>query len=113
MFMIEREKLCWMVIIQLPCAKILTRANWKVFTRSNHPANRLQDEKNVFLSVTQATRKKKILVLLTTFWLLQLNLFRSTATLGAEVSGRGCGESQCLPSPCTAFSQSLSVNSLR
>ena len=63
MFMIEREKLRWMVIIQLPCAKILTRANWKVFTRSNHPANRLQDEKKFFLSVTQAARKKKILVL--------------------------------------------------
>ena len=63
MFMIEREKQRWMVIIQLPCAKILTRANWKVFTRSNHPANRLQDGKNVFLSVTQAARKKIILVL--------------------------------------------------
>ena len=78
-----------MIIIQLPCAKILTRANWKVFTRSNHPAYRLQDEKNVFLSVTLAARKKKILVLPIavepmTLWLLQLNL--------KEVSGRGCGE---------------------
>ena len=62
--MTEREKLRWMFIIQLSCAKTLTRANWKVFTRSNHPANRLEDEKNVFLSVTQAARKKKILVLL-------------------------------------------------
>ena len=59
MFMIERERLRWMIIIQLPFAKILTRANWKVFTRSNHPANRLQNGKNVFLSVTQAARKKK------------------------------------------------------
>ena len=78
-----------MIIIQLPCAKILTRANWKVFTRSNHPAYRLQDEKNVFLSVTLAARTKKILVLPIavepmTLWLLQLNL--------KEVSGRGCGE---------------------
>ena len=64
MFMTEREKLRWMFIIQLSCAKTLTRDNWKVFTRSNHPANRLEDEKNVFLSVTQAARKKKILVLL-------------------------------------------------
>ena len=78
-----------MIIIQLPCAKILTRANWKVFTRSNHPAYRLKDEKNVFLSVTLAARKKKILVLPIavepmTLWLLQLNL--------KEVIGRGCGE---------------------
>ena len=48
MFMIKRERLRWTIIIQLPCAKILTRANRKVFTRSNHPANRLQDEKNFF-----------------------------------------------------------------
>ena len=78
-----------MIIIQLPCAKILTRANWRVFTRSNHPAYRLQDEKNVVLSVTLAARKRKILVLSIavepmTLWLLQLNL--------KEVSGRGCGE---------------------
>ena len=59
MFMIEREKLRWMITIQLPCAKILTRANWKVFIKSSHPANRLEDEKYVFLSVTQAARKKK------------------------------------------------------
>ena len=57
--MIKRERLRWTIIIQLPCAKILTRGNRKVFKRSNHPANRLQDEKKFFLSVTQAARKKK------------------------------------------------------